>query len=603
VRAKLTKQVDILTNLRIKSCATTADNKAKDPKLWEKVDRGEYNIVYATPEEILDPLGHFLTTTIKNTPFMRKICCVAVDECHLIWDWETFRPKYRYVGNLRLVLSGVPWVCLSATLSPNVAAYVHEVCHLERPTALTTITTKRDNINIVVSEIESNTDTEPLLKVIVPPGIRGFPQIPKTLIFLDDVEGGIRLGNELQFRLHEVTGMDSSAAIVNYYSTLDAESKSEHFTNLKNGTTRVIVCTDAFAMGVNIRDIARVIQFRVCEKLQFSGLTQRFGRAGRDPRLEAVGMVFVQRNVLSSTRTWNEDLSKWDDEWDDPTLYEESDDDDETGLPNVIPVSKEREFARFSIPVTVETKAYVKFHSKRLFKQVKSVRDAHRQAKLEGKGRRGHELPISKKIHPHVLWFLRSQGCRHMVMGYVFQDPKLYEKSHKYWCCDNCLFDKSSSVSRRYPHPSGVWTHGIPASMSISAPPRNDPPQNAAEVERARGPTRPGDISEERANRVRYRLGLFREHIRKLRSIPFITAEMVLPDPLMEEIVNNVKYIVAESQLYRVMEKHKFHVRRSLLSESDMSHIILIINQCMEEPIVWRTPRLSVDTSIRPDSS
>jgi hypothetical protein len=51
----------------------TADNKAKDPKLWEKVDQGEYNIVYATPEEILDPLGHFLTTTIKNTAFTKSV--------------------------------------------------------------------------------------------------------------------------------------------------------------------------------------------------------------------------------------------------------------------------------------------------------------------------------------------------------------------------------------------------------------------------------------------------------------------------------------------------------------------------------------------------
>ena len=42
----------------------TADNKKKDPKLWQKVDQGEYNVVYVTPEEILDPMGHFMTTTV-----------------------------------------------------------------------------------------------------------------------------------------------------------------------------------------------------------------------------------------------------------------------------------------------------------------------------------------------------------------------------------------------------------------------------------------------------------------------------------------------------------------------------------------------------------
>ena len=75
--------------------------------------------------------------------------------------------------------------------------------------------------------IKNNQDTAPLLKVVVPPRIHAFPQIPKTLIFLEDVEAGIRLGNELQYRLTELTRINPSVAIVNYYSTLDAESKSE----------------------------------------------------------------------------------------------------------------------------------------------------------------------------------------------------------------------------------------------------------------------------------------------------------------------------------------------------------------------------------------
>jgi hypothetical protein len=72
--------------------------------------------------------------------------------------------------------------------------------------------------------IKNNQDTAPLLKVVVAPRIHAFPQIPKTLIFLEDVEVGIRPGNELQYRLMELTRMNPSVAIVNYYWTLDAES-------------------------------------------------------------------------------------------------------------------------------------------------------------------------------------------------------------------------------------------------------------------------------------------------------------------------------------------------------------------------------------------
>jgi hypothetical protein len=41
--------------------ALTQDAIGIDPKLWEKVDNGEYNIVYITPEMALDPASHFLS--------------------------------------------------------------------------------------------------------------------------------------------------------------------------------------------------------------------------------------------------------------------------------------------------------------------------------------------------------------------------------------------------------------------------------------------------------------------------------------------------------------------------------------------------------------
>ena len=136
-------------------------------------------------------------------------------------------------------------------------------------------------------------------------------------------------------------------------------------------------------------------------------------------------------------------------------------------------------------------------------------------------------------------------------------------------------------------------------AISVSAPPRNDPPPSAADVERARGPARPGLISTERENRIRYRLTLFRDHIVEELKIPFVTAEMILPDPVLEDIVNNVKHIVTLQQLHWTMEKHHFHVRRSLLSEENVKRMMVMIDMAMTERIEWTTPRLSVDTSIR----
>src|SRR5579859_6908600 len=93
----------------------------EDPKLWEKVDNGEYNIVYITPEMALDPAGHFFKNSHKNTKFKRNLALVAINECHLIWEWVGFRKKFELIRSLRIILSTTPCAVLSATIIPNVA--------------------------------------------------------------------------------------------------------------------------------------------------------------------------------------------------------------------------------------------------------------------------------------------------------------------------------------------------------------------------------------------------------------------------------------------------------------------------------------------------
>ena len=121
------------------------------------MDSGQFKVVYATPELLLDKAGHFAKRTIRQkTAFIKNLVAVAVDECHLCWDWQSFRSQYRFIGNLRLTLTNVPFICLSATLTANVAAYVHEACRLRFPTARISISTRRDNVNLVVARIDGS---------------------------------------------------------------------------------------------------------------------------------------------------------------------------------------------------------------------------------------------------------------------------------------------------------------------------------------------------------------------------------------------------------------------------------------------------------------
>ena len=147
---------------------------------------------------------------------MSNLAAVAVDECHLVWSWEDFRLAYQRVGNLRHIFWNVPFICLSATLTPNIAAYVHEVCNLKRPTVLFSLSTRRDNINITVVPINNCNDIQPLCDLI-PDSCRDILAIPKTLIFVDNIDLAKDIAVALRSRLlNEVSDIPFDILIRTY---------------------------------------------------------------------------------------------------------------------------------------------------------------------------------------------------------------------------------------------------------------------------------------------------------------------------------------------------------------------------------------------------
>src|SRR5579859_4316503 len=103
------------------SIALTKDNIDADPSLWKRAfNNGDFRIVYATPEILLLEESYFLRKVVPeaNHPFKKKLIAVAFDECHCIKNWGVFRPYYRMAGTLRELLSDIPFIALSATLTP-----------------------------------------------------------------------------------------------------------------------------------------------------------------------------------------------------------------------------------------------------------------------------------------------------------------------------------------------------------------------------------------------------------------------------------------------------------------------------------------------------
>lgn len=580
-----------LLNIKISAVALTKDNFEDHTNLWNRVAVGEFQVVYATPEILLEHHGHFLLDVVKSDcPFIKNLVAVAVDECHLVWDWEDFRQEYGDIGKLRSLLRRVPFICLSATLTPNVAAYVHEVCRLRYSTVRFNLPIRRDNINLIVSKID-RPGIDHLLDLI--PTLHrdsDHTTIRKTLIFHDKIDPGIDIANELIARLPPtVNKIPADTIVASYYSTLDAKAKSKTLADLIKGDTRIVICTDAFGLGIDIPDIEIVIQWQVDEKLMASTLYQCIGRAARGKDVEGIAVIYVQKSIIDSIdkKNWAEKMGEWQDVWrDDPETQIDSAvydlEQDMEGL-CVIPVSKERDIRRFGLPVRVDTESRVKKHVLSLYRDATSLREAFRQTRKEIRGNRQNPVPMIKKLDPPVLWFICTQGCRHMVFGMIFQDLDIFKRSHHHWCCDWCSFHSDEH------DPKTHTTAGISVGHSMLNPnPSTKPIATKTDVLAAG--VRPEKITLRHIGLIRWRLIKLREAIWKSLSYPDTDPDIIFMDKVLEYVMSNLKKIVVPENVVDVLVKGGVSPQLSLLSEMHIIQIYLTIDDALTK----KTPDIPI---------
>jgi RecQ family ATP-dependent DNA helicase len=83
---------------------------------WSAMESGALRIVYMCPEYAMSNLDKLAT-------LRSAICLLAVDEAHCVSSWgHDFRPRYRELGKLREVLTGVPMMGATATCTKEVRA-------------------------------------------------------------------------------------------------------------------------------------------------------------------------------------------------------------------------------------------------------------------------------------------------------------------------------------------------------------------------------------------------------------------------------------------------------------------------------------------------
>lgn len=255
--ALMKDQVDTLLKKDIKAMALHSGLTQEEIKSGlNKCLHDEIKFLYISPERIGTKLF------IERLERM-NVSMIAVDESHCISQWGyDFRPSYLKIAGIREITGkNTPFLAVTATATNKVIEDIQERLLFKEKNVFR-MSFERKNISYYVKESKDKLkDTLKLLKRIPGDGIIYVRTRKKTY--------------EIASYLRE-NGLSSDF----YHAGLDMDIRNQKQTIWQNGNTKVMVCTNAFGMGIDKPDVRYVIHTDLPDSLE--AYFQEAGRAGRD---------------------------------------------------------------------------------------------------------------------------------------------------------------------------------------------------------------------------------------------------------------------------------------------------------------------------------
>ncbi len=217
---------------------------------------GDYKFLYLSPERLHTDLFQAYLSVLK-------ISYIVVDEAHCISQWGyDFRPNYLQIGQLRERVDA-PVIALTATATPLVCEDIMDRLRFKEKNLLRS-GFERPNLSYVVRKAQDKMGQ--LLSICE--GVKG-----SGIVYVRSRARAQELAEALR-----AAGVPASF----YHAGLGAETRALRQEDWKSGKTRVMVCTNAFGMGIDKADVRFVVHADLPESPE--AYFQEAGRAGRDGR-------------------------------------------------------------------------------------------------------------------------------------------------------------------------------------------------------------------------------------------------------------------------------------------------------------------------------
>ncbi len=238
----------------INSSQSSAERRA----VMEKATRGEYRLLYLSPERL----------AVGNTfEWLNRVPVgfFAVDEAHCISEWgHEFRPEYRQLSRLRTSFPGLPIAAFTASATRQVRHDILKQLQMRDPD-LYIASFHRKNLSYVVHECEARTQMELLARAL-----RQYAG-ESVIVYSPTIK---RVEETVEYL--EETGI----AAIPYHAKMESGMRQQNQERWMSDEVRVLVGTIAFGLGINKPAVRAVIHLSLPKSIE--QYYQEAGRAGRD---------------------------------------------------------------------------------------------------------------------------------------------------------------------------------------------------------------------------------------------------------------------------------------------------------------------------------
>ena len=278
--ALMKDQVTQLEQERHVTCVTYINSTLsfeEREKRIAQIRSGEKSVVYLAPELLV-------STPLEAVTGGRRVGLFVIDEAHIVTSWgKDFRADYWYLGDFlnKLKRCGVwfPVLCLTATAvyggAEDVVNETIASLFLDDP-LIYLGSVRRDNIRFEIRHVG-------------PKSVTGGVEAFKVKKAAETVKAYVEKGEKSLVYCPFTTQVDDIYAALDvqvrqkvkkYYGTLDKKTRDEAQNSFRTGECTVMICTKAFGMGVDVKEIRNVYHFAPTGSL--ADYVQEVGRAARE---------------------------------------------------------------------------------------------------------------------------------------------------------------------------------------------------------------------------------------------------------------------------------------------------------------------------------